>query len=174
MKNPSILILDEATSAIDVRTERIVQEALDRVSRNRTTIVIAHRLSTIKRADKIVVLRKGKLVEQGSHEELLNDEEGVYYGLVHAQELAMEAEAETEDDMTIQNIKTGEAADSDINAPGDHAAAEDPDYKPKGLFKSFGRLIFEQRHHWVLYSIAIIGIICGGGKYDSNCESRTH
>lgn len=82
IKKPQILILDEATSAIDVRTERIVQEALDRVSKNRTTIVIAHRLSTIKRADKIVVLRQGRLVEEGTHEQLLNDEKGVYYGLV--------------------------------------------------------------------------------------------
>lgn len=71
IKQPPILILDEATSAIDVRTERIVQKALDRVSKNRTTIVIAHRLSTIKRADSIVVLRQGKLVEQGTHDELL-------------------------------------------------------------------------------------------------------
>jgi ATP-binding cassette subfamily B (MDR/TAP) protein 1 len=70
--------LDEATSAIDVRTERIVQQALDRVSMHRTTIVIAHRLSTIKRADKIVVLRQGKIVEQGTHEQLLKTDGGLY------------------------------------------------------------------------------------------------
>lgn len=62
VKRPKILILDEATSAIDVRGERLVQAALDKVSEGRTTITIAHRLSTIKKADKIIVLRKGQLV----------------------------------------------------------------------------------------------------------------
>jgi ATP-binding cassette subfamily B (MDR/TAP) protein 1 len=64
VKRPKILILDEATSAIDVRGERLVQAALDKVSEGRTTITIAHRLSTIKKADKIIVLRKGKLVSE--------------------------------------------------------------------------------------------------------------
>ncbi|PZC87717.1 MdlB, ABC-type multidrug transport system, ATPase and permease component, partial [Pyrenophora tritici-repentis] len=105
IKQPPVLILDEATSAIDVRTERIVQQALDRVSKNRTTIVIAHRLSTIRRADKIVVLRQGKLVEQGTHEDLLKIDAGVYYGLVHAQEIAMEAE-HTDDDNVLEKVKT--------------------------------------------------------------------
>jgi ABC-type glutathione transport system ATPase component len=89
VKQPSILILDEATSSIDVRTERIVQEALDRVSKNRTTITIAHRLSTIKKSDKIIVLRQGKPVEQGTHEQLLRIDDGVYHGLVRAQALSL-------------------------------------------------------------------------------------
>lgn len=71
LKNPQILILDEATSALDTESERIVQEALDRLMVGRTSFVIAHRLSTIKNADKILVLDKGVLVEQGTHEELL-------------------------------------------------------------------------------------------------------
>ncbi len=71
LKNPQILILDEATSALDTESERIVQEALDRLMVGRTSFVIAHRLSTIKNADKILVLDKGELVEQGTHEELL-------------------------------------------------------------------------------------------------------
>jgi subfamily B ATP-binding cassette protein MsbA len=71
LKNPPILILDEATSALDAASERLVQQALDRLMQNRTTFVIAHRLSTIIRADKILVLEGGCLVEQGTHAELM-------------------------------------------------------------------------------------------------------
>ena len=71
LKNPPLLILDEATSALDTESERLVQEALERLMRNRTTIVIAHRLSTIRRADKICVMHEGEIVERGRHEELL-------------------------------------------------------------------------------------------------------
>ncbi len=70
-KNPAILILDEATSALDTESERSVQEALDRLMKNRTTLVIAHRLSTIRNADLICVMHEGKIVERGSHDELI-------------------------------------------------------------------------------------------------------
>ena len=71
LRNPPVLVLDEATSALDVQTERAVEEALDRLAEGRTTLVIAHRLSTVREADQIVVLDGGRLVERGSHEELL-------------------------------------------------------------------------------------------------------
>ena len=71
LKNPDILILDEATSALDTESERLVQEALEHLMKTRTTIAIAHRLSTIRNADEIYVLHEGRIVEQGSHEELL-------------------------------------------------------------------------------------------------------
>ena len=71
LKNPPILILDEATSALDTESERIVQEALDRLMTSRTTIAIAHRLSTIKNADEICVMHEGEIVERGTHDELL-------------------------------------------------------------------------------------------------------
>lgn len=77
LKNPPVLILDEATSALDTESERLVQEALDRLMKNRTTLVIAHRLSTIVNADMICVMHEGKIVEQGTHTELL--EKGGYY-----------------------------------------------------------------------------------------------
>lgn len=86
LKNPPIMILDEATSALDTESERLVQDALEKMMRNRTSIVIAHRLSTIQNANTIVVLQKGKIVEQGSHTELLAAN-GVYKNLVGMQSL---------------------------------------------------------------------------------------
>ncbi len=70
LKNPEILILDEATSALDTDSERLVQDALEKLMRNRTTIVIAHRLSTIKNADEIYVLKEGQIIESGGHNSL--------------------------------------------------------------------------------------------------------
>ena len=73
LKNPPILILDEATSALDTESERLVQDALERLMKTRTTIAIAHRLSTIRNADEICVLHKGSIVERGTHEQLLSE-----------------------------------------------------------------------------------------------------
>lgn len=78
LKNPSILILDEATSSLDSESERLVQEALEELMQGRTSIIIAHRLSTIREADKIVVIEKGKILETGSHTELMTNKEGLY------------------------------------------------------------------------------------------------
>ena len=81
LKNPPILILDEATSALDTESERLVQDALEKLMKTRTTIAVAHRLSTIKHADEICVLHEGKIVERGSHEELINKDG--YYRKLH-------------------------------------------------------------------------------------------
>lgn len=88
LKDPRILILDEATSSLDSESERLVQEALDKLMKGRTSLVIAHRLSTIRNADRILVLDKGRIIESGSHRELLEREGGLYRNLL---ELQMEA-----------------------------------------------------------------------------------
>jgi subfamily B ATP-binding cassette protein MsbA len=86
LKNPPILILDEATSSLDTESERLVQDAINNMMQNRTSIVIAHRLSTIRHADEIVVLQKGKIVERGNHDQLLA-QGGFYKRLVEMQEV---------------------------------------------------------------------------------------
>jgi ABC-type multidrug transport system fused ATPase/permease subunit len=84
LKNPPILILDEATSALDTESEHLVQDALDKLMRNRTTLVIAHRLSTIKNADLICVMQDGRIIERGTHDDLIA-REGAYKHLVDMQ-----------------------------------------------------------------------------------------
>jgi subfamily B ATP-binding cassette protein MsbA len=86
VKNPPILILDEATSSLDTESERLVQDAINKMMQNRTSIVIAHRLSTIRHADEIIVLQKGKIVERGTHDQLLGLK-GYYFKLVELQEV---------------------------------------------------------------------------------------
>lgn len=86
LKNPDVLILDEATSALDTESEKLVQEALDNLMKDRTSLVIAHRLSTIKKADEIIVLSKGKIVERGTHEELIALK-GTYHRLSSLQDI---------------------------------------------------------------------------------------
>jgi ATP-binding cassette subfamily B protein len=85
LNDPRILILDEATSSVDSETERKIQEALDRLVEGRTVFAVAHRLSTLRRADRLLVLKDGRLVEQGTHRELLDMQDGIYRKLHETQ-----------------------------------------------------------------------------------------
>ncbi|MEJ2005418.1 MAG: ATP-binding cassette domain-containing protein, partial [Cyclobacteriaceae bacterium] len=85
LKDPEILILDEATSSLDAESEVLVQEALDELMKGRTSIIIAHRLSTIRKADRIFVIREGKVIESGPHEVLASEEGGLYRNLLELQ-----------------------------------------------------------------------------------------
>ncbi|XP_023549973.1 ABC transporter B family member 15-like [Cucurbita pepo subsp. pepo] len=96
IKRPRILLLDEATSALDSESERVVQEALDKAAIGRTTIIIAHRLSTIRNADLIAVIQKGRVMETGSHNDLIQNETGLYASLVHLQQTAAQNQSPNE------------------------------------------------------------------------------
>lgn len=113
VSDPRILLLDEATSALDTQSEGIVQDALDKASAGRTTITIAHRLSTIKDADRIFVMGDGLVLEQGTHEELLADEDGAYSRLVQAQKLRERREDEEAEELTTG----GSEEDFEKNVP---------------------------------------------------------
>ena len=97
LKSPSILIFDEATAAVDSETEHLIQEAIDRLIAGKTTLMIAHRLSTLRRANRIIVVDGGKIIENGSPEELL-ELKGKYYKLVQIQSMTQDAEKMREEE----------------------------------------------------------------------------
>jgi ABC-type multidrug transport system ATPase subunit len=172
VKQPKILILDEATSAIDVRGERIVQAALDKVSQNRTTITIAHRLSTIMKADNIVVLQNGKVVQQGTHDQLLADSEGPYWRLANAQQLALGGDSGT----NMKPLDCSEPAKHDEDSVVFHKFSMDLESsmkqerlipRPERLLGSFGLFIWEQKPQWRWYGMMVLGSVGAGGKHVS-------
>ncbi|KAJ5611398.1 hypothetical protein N7510_008117 [Penicillium lagena] len=158
VKDPTILVLDEATSAIDVRAEKIVQAALDRVSQNRTTIVIAHRLSTIRHADRILVLRGGVNVEEGTHEGLLAMEGGLYRSFVNAQKLEIAAEEEA-DTMEATKALKKELDHSNTVISSQPQDENEEKIKHRGFFRSTGVFVYEARTHWLLCMTALLGLL---------------
>jgi ATP-binding cassette subfamily B (MDR/TAP) protein 1 len=86
LKDPAILLLDEATSALDAESERVVQDALERLMQGRTSVIVAHRLSTIRNADSIAVIQNGSIIEEGTHNDLVSRADGAYAGLVSLQQ----------------------------------------------------------------------------------------
>jgi ABC-type multidrug transport system ATPase subunit len=163
VKEPKILILDEATSAIDVRGEKIVQAALDRVSRNRTTIMIAHRLSTIRRADHIVVMKGGVNVEEGTHEELVQREGGVYHDLVNAQRLELLAEDDNNTGNAMLELQE-EAQSPPMSVQEkshDEGKAQD---RNRGFVRTIGLILYEQRRRWPFYLLLLVGTAAAGSK----------
>ncbi|KAJ4025753.1 hypothetical protein NW752_003229 [Fusarium irregulare] len=124
VSNPSILLLDEATSALDPHSEGIVQQALDSASNNRTIVVIAHKLATIRHADNIVVMNKGKIVEQGRHDELVALG-GTYAKLVQAQDLSATKQDLVNPNSDQESIATTEAVEPVQSITKSHATADD-------------------------------------------------
>ncbi|KAK1378508.1 ABC transporter B family member 9 [Heracleum sosnowskyi] len=114
LKNPKIILLDEATSALDAESESVVQNALEKIMTNRTTVVVAHRLTTIRNADIIAVVHAGKLVEKGTHDELIKDPEGAYTQLVRMQGVGTNQGEETKDVETEEDAKNISSSSSQV------------------------------------------------------------
>ncbi|KAJ6585057.1 P-loop containing nucleoside triphosphate hydrolase protein [Mycena capillaripes] len=177
VSDPRILLLDEATSALDTQSEGVVQDALDKASAGRTTITIAHRLSTIKDADMIFVMGEGLVLEQGTHNELLNDENGAYARLVQAQKLresqqrtdmdpedtakeAEEMEKALREEIPLGRKNTGQhslASELIEKRLEEHKQDHETEYGMLYLFKRMGRL---NRDVWKNYAI---GGVCAIG-----------
>jgi ATP-binding cassette subfamily B (MDR/TAP) protein 1 len=174
IRQPSILIFDEATSALDVASERAVQAALDRISKNRTTIVIAHQLSTIMNADKIVVVAKGEIVQQGVHDQLLEDMNGPYWKLVNAQQLATNASRPGRDHFLeaptySQSIIKTEAEEDedtliDITSMAVNGKKQTAHQPPTSVLRSFWLLLSEQKQHWFGNIVMLLAAMGASGE----------
>lgn len=140
---------------------------MDKVSRNRTTITIAHRLSTIMAADNIVVLKKGEVVQQGTHEQLLLDKDGAYYGLANAQQLSMEED--TENGVKAPDTKS---VDSDLTVFEKISLEVERLSRQKIIIPaskisvgSFRIFLWEQKPQWRCYSLMGLGALGAGGLF---------
>ncbi|KAG6429222.1 hypothetical protein SASPL_107267 [Salvia splendens] len=140
LKDPRILLLDEATSALDAESERVVQEALDRIMVNRTTVVVAHRLSTIRNANMIVVIHQGKVVEKGTHSELLEDPEGAYSQLIRLQEVNRD---------TSEHVKGKERSETSVDLERSQSS------RRMSLTRSMSRGSSSSRHHSLPFTIGL-------------------
>lgn len=178
ISQPKILLLDEATSALDPHAEGIVQKALDSASQNRTTIVIAHKLATIRNADNIVVMSKGKIVEQGRHEELVT-RNGTYATLVKAQDLAPANNQKTQsfEDVSLSDdeglMKGTDGVDSAYPLAKARTAEsremyalkdrEDYElYEKSGIIHNIWKLLRGTPDLWVWFAITLATCIGGG------------
>ena len=175
ISDPKVLLLDEATSALDPRAERVVQDALHRVSANKTTLVIAHKLATVMAADNIAVMTGGKVIEQGTHSELL-EHDGLYAAMVRAQDLGAEAgepefrEGSEEGDdvkealdrpLTLQRTQS-EALPKELEREVVHLAAGTVGYS---LGKCIWIMLKEHPDLYLWYLVLVFGGLIGGGTY---------
>lgn len=183
VSNPRILLLDEATSALDGHSERVVQDALDKASVGRTTIVVAHRLATIRNADKILVMSAGEVVEEGTHNRLL-ELNGHYATLVQNQKLQEDSKPQETDDVDDDEIVTETfTVSAEKNSPlhrsttttsisgqiirkRSAAAAEvAADATPMGFFAVFRRLLQMNKSYWKWYAAGTVGSVASGMVY---------
>ncbi|GAB1195064.1 hypothetical protein APSETT444_004318 [Aspergillus pseudonomiae] len=175
ISEPKILLLDEATSALDPHAEGIVQQALDRASKNRTTIVIAHKLATIRNADNIVVMSKGRIAEQGQHSELVA-RGGAYASLVKAQDLSTTRSADDEEQST-EDEETPDKEAEPVQSLARYQTAEARQltmlqrredfglYKRSGILRSIAKLVIATPKLRLWYFLTIVCCVAGAAIY---------
>lgn len=173
LKNPSILLLDEATSALDAESEKSVQEALDRVMMGRTTVVVAHRLSTVRNADFIAVVQNGRIVEYGSHTELISKaENGAYASLIKLQESATRQTADisrqirgSRDSISQRTFSFQSSAPSEYDPSGFQLKGAKLDPKAPSVQRpSLKRLLLMNSREWHYGLLGAIGAITAGAQ----------
>ncbi|KAK1144086.1 hypothetical protein N8T08_005748 [Aspergillus melleus] len=169
VSDPKVLILDEATSALDPQAEKIVQKALDNASASRTTITIAHKLSTIKRAEQIVVLSQGEIVERGTHDEL-DKAGGAYHRLIQAQDLGRvqsdnppPPKEEMSESVRIATIPSGRQ--DSVKDTGVVNNIEAPSTRRKSLIQCLFILLSERRDLWFDFFVVFAACVLGGATY---------
>ncbi|PBK67246.1 P-loop containing nucleoside triphosphate hydrolase protein [Armillaria solidipes] len=183
VSDPKILLLDEATSALDTQSEGIVQDALDKVAAGRTTITVAHRLSTIKDADTIYVMGEGLVIEEGTHNSLLNNPDGAYYKLVQAQKIREGEEVTTATEADDSESMTTDEKEPDDFIPLDRAkthqsvASQALEQRMKerqerhkrkySMYQLFTRMLLLNRESWNRMIIGAIAAIMTGAIYPS-------
>lgn len=144
------------------------------MSKNRTTLIIAHRLGTIRKADSIIVLRKGKAIQQGTHEELIAQKGGAYWNLATAQQLAMGSDERTDELVIASDAEPFPEKKSMVTIATDNTLVEtttissrddaDKPAEPEGFWTSFAVLLREQNHRWKWYLVLLLSAIGGGGR----------
>ncbi len=149
----------------------MVQAALDKVSKNRTTVVIAHRLATVRKADNIIVLRKGKAIQQGTHDTLMTHEGGAYWALATAQQLAMGSEEEHEENTSTSEIAEKKsmatiATDTTlVETVADPVGNSANKPETRGFWAGFALLLREQSYQKMWYTILLLSALGGGGMF---------
>ncbi|CBX99230.1 similar to multidrug resistance protein 1 [Plenodomus lingam JN3] len=164
VSQPTVLLLDEATSALDPKAEKIVQEALDRVSRDRTTIVIAHKLSTIRNADNIAVIGDGVVLEQGTHTDLL-ERGGAYARLVRAQDLGQttdNSQGDGDETSSRASLVRTQTQASTVNKANHGPGHDVVNYN---LVKCAYLILKEQGNLWMHFVVLGVAALCGGATY---------
>ncbi|RMZ70076.1 multidrug resistance 1 [Pyrenophora seminiperda CCB06] len=164
VSEPTVLLLDEATSALDPKAEKIVQQALERVSQGRTTIVIAHKLSTIRNADNIAVMANGIVVEQGSHDQLL-EADGAYARLVRAQDLGQgQSEEHLDDDRDAEKV-TLVRTQTQVSGSGQEVKRLDNNSVNYNLLKCTFLVLREQGDLWKCFLVLAVAALAGGATF---------
>ncbi|KAJ4287807.1 hypothetical protein N0V90_012511 [Kalmusia sp. IMI 367209] len=165
ISDPQVLLLDEATSALDPKAEKMVQQALDSVSKNRTTLVIAHKLSTIKNADNIAVMSNGSVIEQGTHDELL-EKKGAYANLVAAQDLGnAESEKAVHVDQDLGEKPALVRTQTQVSLHSQAATKPSKDDINYNLIRCIFIIFWEHQRLWPSFLVLLFASLLGGATY---------